>query len=68
MKYYILERDGEYQVVSCANGGDPLYGYGSWSLAASKGFETMAGAEAAADLVGSLPEALAFAAKANSDN
>ena len=34
MEYYLLERDNEYQIITCMTGSDPLYGYGSWSLAA----------------------------------
>lgn len=40
MEYYILEKDGELQVVSVTEGSDPLYGYGSWNLYSPKPFSS----------------------------
>lgn len=32
MKFYILQRDNEYMVVSVNGDNDPLYGNGSWNI------------------------------------
>jgi hypothetical protein len=42
--YYLLERNGEFMVVTVPPGFDPLYGYGSWNLAAGP-FATVEQAE-----------------------
>ena len=34
MNHYLLERDGETQIVAICEGNDPLYGRGSWNLQA----------------------------------
>ena len=30
--YFVLCRNDEYQIVSCEEGQNPLYGHGSWDL------------------------------------
>ena len=32
MRYAIIKRNEEYQVISYPENSDPLYGYGSWDL------------------------------------
>ena len=32
MKYWVLVRDDEYQVIAVFPGHNPLYGYGSWDI------------------------------------
>ena len=31
-EYYVLDRDGEYQIIMILPGSNPLHGYGSWNL------------------------------------
>jgi len=32
MKYWVLVRNNEYQVIAVFPGQNPLYGYGSWDI------------------------------------
>ena len=44
MKYWVLVRNDEYQVIAVFPGHNPLYGYGSWNIDSGP-FDTILEAE-----------------------